>query len=153
MPISKITWPDPGYAKSIVFEYPLFDVVTDREPREGSEWADSPGGVRDAWIVGRDYTMECDVGWIRNDSGTFTPISGADAWQDFLDYARGANVFRFIPDQGTPSTFIPGCYLVEPMRGFGRMDQAVRRTVRLKVRNPIYDFHRALAVGSLYTGP
>ena len=148
--MSKITW-GAGFAKSIVFELPLFDVVTDREPREGSEWADAPSGVRDAWLVGKDYTMECDVGWIPNTSGTYTPISGADSWQDFLDWARAANAFRFIPDEATPGTFIPNCYLVETLRGFGRVD-ATRRTVRLKIRNDTYDFHRAL-MGSLYTGP
>ena len=151
MPTSKITW-GAAFAKTITFEYPLFDVVTDREPREGSEWAEAPSGVREALIVGSDYTMECDAGWIRNDSGVYTPISGADSWQDYFDWARKANTFRFIPDAASPGTYIPDCYLVEPMRGFGNMDKAIRRTVRLKIKNPLYDFHRAL-MGTLYTGP
>ena len=149
--ISQIKW-GAGLTKTLTFEFPLYDVVTDREPREGSEWGDSPGGTRDAWIVGHDYTLTCEAAFIRNDSGTYTPISGTDSWQDFLDWGRGANVFRFIPDTAAPSIFIDNCYLIEPMKGFGEMDKAIRRSVKIKIRNSLYDFHRAM-MGVLYTGP
>src|SRR3990172_625750 len=150
MPVSKITW-GAAYAKTIVFEYPLHAVTTDREPREGSEWATSPGGTREAWIVGKDYVIECEVIAIRNASGTYTAISGADKWQDFLDWCRGANPLRFYPDVGS-GTYIDNCYLVEPMRGFGQMDGSLGRTVKIKIANALYDFHQAL-MGSLYGGP
>jgi hypothetical protein len=320
MPVSQIKW-GAALVNTLTFEYPLHAVTTDREPREGSEWAVSPSGTRDAWIVGHDYTMECDVVYIRNEnnivtdpenfgawsniatpvltsgqtdpfggtaayliedndgallegksqsipfvgstikamavyvrqgtsskfgfgihdttaatyrllidatwsggvpvlsisggSGTttypvvdagggwyrvaaasniitaanahtvrifpvdistgastgttyffganawngptattygLTAISGAKAWQDFLDWCRGANSFRFIPDATLTATYIDPCYLADPMRGFGTMDASLGRTVKIKLINPTYDFHKAL-LGALYTGP
>lgn len=151
MPTSQIKW-GAALVNTLTFEFPLFTVVTDREPRDGSEWAASPGGTRDAWIVGRDYVMECEARWIRDSSGSFTAISGAASWQDFLDWCRGANSFRFIPNVSSPGTFIDPCYLADPMKGFGDVDQLIRRTVKLKLINPTYDFHQAL-LGNLYTGP
>ena len=153
MPISQIKW-GAALVNTLTFEYALHNVTTDREPRDGSEWAAAPSGTRDAWVVGHDYTMTCDVVYIRNTaSGSITPISGAASWQDFLDWCRGANSFRFIPDQATPSTFIDPCYLAEPMKGFGEMDAWTGRSVKIKLINQTYDFHRALAAGALYTGP
>lgn len=150
MTISQIKW-GTGLANTLTFEYGLYDTVSDREAREGSEWAVSPGGTRDAWIVGKDYTMTCEVRFIA-DTGSFSVVSGAASWQDFLDWARGANSFRFIPNTGAPSIFIDPCYLAEPMSGFGREDELRRRSVRLKLINPTYDFTSAF-LGTLYTGP
>lgn len=151
MPVSQIKW-GAALANTLTFEYPLHAVTTDREPREGSDWAVSPGGTRDAWIVGHDYTMTCDVVYIRNSSGSYTPISGSTSWQDFLDWCRGANSFRFLPDATVSGTYIDPCYLAEPMTGFGKMDDSLGRTVQIKLINPTYDFHKAL-MGTLYTGP
>ena len=149
--VSQIKW-GAALANTLTFEYGLYETVTDREPREGSEWAEAPSGVRDALIVGKDYTMTCEVRFIPDTSGSYSVVSGAASWQDFLDWCRGANSFRLIPNTGAPSIFIDPCYLAEPMSGFGREDEMRRRSVRLKFINPTYDFTSAF-LGTLYTGP
>lgn len=152
MPTSQIKW-GAGLAKTLVFQFPLFSVVTDRRERSGSEHVVSPGGVRDAWIVGRDYVMDCEARFLLDASGTYTPVSGADSWQDFLDWCRNAGSFRFIPDVNTPAIFIDPCYLDEPMKDFGTLGRDLKRVVKLRLSNPTYDFHKALVAGVLYTGP
>ena len=148
--LSRIKW-GPASSNTITFEHPIFDVVTDRPSREGSEWAVSPGGTRDAWIVGKDYTMACEIRFLRDASTTYTKVSGAAGWQDFLDYARAQNSFTFIANVASTAIAITGCYLDEPKRGFGEVDPLQRRTFQLQISNPTYCFNRAFR-GQLFTG-
>jgi len=140
-----------AYGKTLTLGYPLYDVVTDREPREGSEWLQAPSGVEDAWITGRDYVMTCAVRWVPDSTSAVPSRSAvaaapaqADAWQNFLDYCRDKNPFRFCPDAALTTKYVDACYLVEPMRGFGQNLENLTRGVTLKIRNANVDFTRAL---------
>ena len=146
MPVSKITW-GTGFENELIFGYSLFDVITDREPREGSEWIQGASGIEDAWITGRDYTMHCEARWIPDNPGGAlgeTPVSGPTAFQAFLDWARDKNTFRFVPDASVPLFFVDSCYLVEPVRGFGSLTADIKRRLPLKLRTVTMDFHQAL---------
>ena len=136
-----------SYQNTLTVGYPFYDVLTDREARAGSEYVQSPSGVEDSWITGRDYTMQVAVRWI-DDSPTAlptrAPVSGPGGWQDFLDYARAKNPFRWCPDASLPSAYVDGCYLMEPMTGFGANLENLQRGVTVKFRNPSVDFIRAL---------
>lgn len=149
--LSRIKW-GAGSSNTITFEHSLGDPLTDRPPREGSEWAVSPGGTRDAWIVGKDYTVECTARLLRNTTVTWTGVSGTKGWQDFLDYARAQNPFTFIANTASTTIAIPNCFLVEPLKGFGEIDSLKRRSVKLTIINATYCFNRAFQ-GALYTGP
>jgi len=146
MPISKLLW-GAGFENELRIGFPLFDLVTDREEREGSEHIQAPSGVEDAWITGRDYVIDAEVRWIPDGPGTApvqTQLSGAVSWQAFLDYARDANALRFIPDDTAPDFYIDNVYLVEPRKGFGNPSADIKRNVRIKLRNATMDFHQAL---------
>lgn len=143
MPTSKLLWGS-GYENEVVFDYPLFDILTDREPVEGSAWARGAAGVEDSWITGRDYTLQCQARWIPDGGQAGTPVSGGGNFQEFLDYARDAGALRFVPDADYPDFYLPDTYLVEPKRGFGGLTSDLLRQVNLKLRNPTYDFHQAL---------
>lgn len=140
-----------AYGKTLTFGYPLYDVVTDREPRAGSEWVQAPSGAEDAWVTGRDYVMTCSVRWIPDSTGatpTRAAVAGSqvvqEAWQDFFDYARDKNPFRFCPNATSTAAYVDACYLVEPMQGFGGNLENLQRGVSLKIRNASVDFTRAL---------
>jgi hypothetical protein len=143
VPTSKILWGSP-LANELVFSWPLLSVVTDRSPREDSEWIRGISGVEDAWITGRDYELSCEASWIPDGGLSPTPVSGAAGVQAFLDYGRNKGTFRFIPDQSQPGLYIDNCYLAEPIRGFGGLTADIKRTVPLVLRNPTIDFHLAL---------
>ena len=100
---------------SVVFSaYPLYDVATYSQARQGSEYAVLPSGVEDAWIVADDEMLK---GSIR-----FIPVSGSASlipsqshyaeWHTFLTNARKKNVVHFYPDL-SGSSYI-ACYLVNP---------------------------------------
>ncbi len=151
MPAGSILW---GYTSSglayqntLLMGYVGYNVVTDRESRAGSQQLQAPSGVEDAWITGRDYTMTMEVRWIDDSpaaSPSRAPVGGPLAWQDFLDYARAKNPFRFCPDASLPAAYVDGCYLMEPLLGFGKNQENLQRTMTLKLRNPTVDFIRAL---------
>jgi hypothetical protein len=144
--ISKLLW-GTGFENEVRIGYPLFDVVTDREERDGSEHIQAPSGVEDSWLTGRDYTLDTEVRWIPdgpNTSPVQTQLSGPVSWQEFLDWARDANAFRFVPDENVPDFYVDNTYLVEPRKGFGSLSSDIKRNVRLKLRNPVKDFHEAL---------
>ena len=152
MPAGAILWGTSSsggltYQNTLIVGYPFYDVVTDREAREGSEVVQSPSGVEDSWITGRDYVMTVQVRFV-DDSPTAlptrAPVAGPIAWQDFLDYGRAKNLLRFVPDASYPSAYVDGCYLVEPMKGFGANMENLQRAFPLKLRNPTVDFTRAL---------
>lgn len=146
MTVSKLLW-GTGLENEVRIGYPLFDVVTDREERDGSEHIQGPSGIEDSWITGRDYTLDTEVRWIPDGPGTApvqTALSGPVSWQEFLDWARDANAFRFVPDENVPDFFVDSVRLVEPRKGFGSLSTDIKRNVRLKLRNPTVDFHQAL---------
>src|SRR6266581_6330916 len=104
MPISQILW-GANFENVLSIGYSLFDIVTDFEPREGTEWVQSPGGAEDAWWTGGDYTLAGIVKWIPDVPGTNpvqSPVSGSVGWQAFLTWARQKNALRFVPDQTNP---------------------------------------------------
>lgn len=146
MPVSSLLW-GTNFENQVSIGYPLFDVVTDREERDGSEHIQSPAGVEDSWITGRDYTLDVEARWIPdgpNTSPVQTQLSGPVSWQEFLDWARDTNSFRFVPDATVPDFYVDNVYLVEPRKGFGSLTADIKRKVQLKLRNATKDFHEAL---------
>lgn len=146
MPVSRILW-GPTFENELRIGFPLYDFVSDREERDGSEHVQSPAGVEDSWITGRDYVLDAEVRFIPdgpNTSPVQTQLSGANSWQAFLDYARDANALRFIPDETALDFYIDNVYLVEPRKGFGGLGPDIRRKARIKLRNATMDFHQAL---------
>ena len=136
-----------NFENRIDIGFPLFDILTDREERDGSEHIQSPSGIEDSWITGRDYVIDTEVRWIPdgpNTSPVQTQLSGPVSWQEFLDWARDANALRFVPDATVPDFYIDNVYLVEPRKGFGNLSPDLKRNVRLKLRNATKDFHEAL---------
>lgn len=159
MPISSILW-GPTYENVLTFGYPLYDRLTDREEREGSEHKVGISGTEDSWITGRDYTLMCSAKFVPEGhvlSGLVsspavpgggavrTGWSAAVGYQDFLDYHRQGQPFRFAPDAAFPGFYLDGCYLVDPKSpGPGSIGEDLNRVVPLKIRNPTYDFSRGL---------
>lgn len=146
MPVSKFLWGQ-GFENEVTFSHALFDVLTDRPPKAGSEFVRGVA-TTDAWITGRDYEMSCQARWIpqlgSQQTGTESFLSGSRSVQDFLDWARDANLFRFVPDETFPDFYIPSCELVEPFRGSGDLTADLLRSHRLVIRNPDFDFLTAL---------
>lgn len=139
-----ITWPDPGYANTLRFGWPLDNAVTDRVPREGSDWSQSAGGTEDAWIIGWDYVLQGDVRWIPRNNIT-VPVTatgwyGTTGWRGFLSYARDKGIFRYIPNFSSPGTYTAGCYLVEPMSTYPGLEEDGTFRVTLVIRNPTNNF-------------
>jgi len=143
-----------AYGKTLLLGYPLYDIVTDREPRKGSEWVQAPSGLEDAWVTGYDYTLAATVKFIP-DTTSASPtraavagsVTAAAEWQSFLDYARLKYPFRFCPVATCSGSYVDGCYLVDPMTGFGSNMENLQRQVPIKIRNPNVDFTRAAVLG------
>jgi len=145
-PVSKLLWGS-SLENELRFGYPIFDFLSDREERDGSRHETSAAGVDSSWIVGRDFILDAEVRWIPDGPGTNpvqTALSGPVSWQEFLDWARDAHTFRFVPDETVPNFYIDNVALVEPRKGFGNLSPDIKRNVRLKLRNPTVDFHQAL---------
>ncbi len=159
MPLSSILW-GPTYENTLSFGYSLYDRLTDREERPGSDHQIGVSGTEDSWITGRDFTLmaaakfvpESHVQGVLGGSTTIlgggaarTGWSSAVGYQDFLDYHRQGLPFRFAPDATLPGFYLDGCYLVDPKSpGPGSVGDDLNRVVSLKIRNPLYDFSRAL---------
>jgi hypothetical protein len=153
-----------GYENQLLVGQPLYDLLTDRVPREGSQWGQGPSGIEDAWITGRDYTLWCTARWIPDggDGSLASPLSGPTGWQAFFDYARDKNPFRFVPDATYLNAYVDACYLVDPLaKGpLGALSPDILRNVPFQIRNATVDFHMALrgllfeyAVGGSITDP
>src|SRR5690242_2496329 len=134
MPQSSILW-GPTYENVLSLVAPVLDVLTDRVPRAGSEWVQSPSGVEDAWITGFDYTLTCRAAFIPDGGSSPTPLSGSTGWQAFLDWARQKNPVRFVPDATLPAFYVDGCYLVDPTSGFGILGPDIKRQLTFTLRN------------------
>lgn len=143
MPVSALSWGS-SFQNRVILASSLLDMVTDRPPRDGSEWVQAPSGVEDAWITGTDYTLQCRAAFIPDGGASPTPVSGTVAWQAFLDWARQKNTFRFLPDVTNPAFYVDGCYLVDPVKGFGVLGPDIKRQLTFTIRNPTVDFHLAL---------
>lgn len=121
---------------TLSFGYPLDSAVSYPEPREGSEWAQAPSGVEDAWDGGADELLEGDARWIPT-VNTTDPVAtgwdGAAGWAAFLTWARKKNALRLYPDRDSAS-FVD-CYLVEPMQGAPSTEDDGSRALRLKLRS------------------
>lgn len=135
-----------GYLNTLRLGRPIYSAVSGREAREGSEWVETTSGVRDSWIVGRDYVMDFEARWIPDggDGSSVTPWSGPTGWQAFLDWARDSNTFRLVPDDAYPAAYVDSCYLADPLRGAGAIDALVRRTMTLRVQNATVDFQQRM---------
>lgn len=128
----KITW-GTSYGSTLLFAWPLDNVVAYSEPRKGAAYAVAASGARDAWLPGTDYVLAGDVRWIPKGSGT-NPHGwdGSTGWRAFLEWARAMNAFRFYPDSGVATYY--DCYLRAPLEGEPRIEQATgERSFRLEI--------------------
>lgn len=131
----RIHW-GPAHDKVLVFGYPLDRVRAYPLPREGSEWAMSPAGVEDAWIVGTDYFLEGDYRWIPREATTnpvatgWNDVDGVEAW---LTYMREKNTCRFIPDWQNVAVY-KTVYLHEPISGPPDQESNLLRRIPLVLR-------------------
>src|SRR5919109_5529632 len=150
--VSQILW-GPTLENALSFGYPLRSLVTDREPRqEFTTVQAAAGGAEDGWATGFDYVMECEATFVpltpnaygsQAPYATQSPIVGALGVQDFLDYARAKNTFRFVPDVTLPQVYVDGCYLADPFRGGRTITSTLEYAQKLKLRNPSVDFLQA----------
>jgi hypothetical protein len=125
-----------SYVNTLTFGYPLYNGRAYSDPSLGSERARAPSGVMDAWKPGDDQVLEGDARWIPTTDSS-NPVAtgwdGATGWREFLEWARDANVVRFVPDKDTPGTYIES-YLLEPWEGPpGREDDDGTKQVHLKL--------------------
>jgi hypothetical protein len=130
----------------------LYELVTDRIERAGSEHAQSPGGAEDSWRTGADYSADLEAQFIPHDDSdtSRSPWSGSTGWQAFLDYARTAGTFRIVPDSDAPDFYVDDCYLYDPYSGGGSLHALHRRRFPFKVRHPTVDLHAALMRGLMF---
>lgn len=132
----KILW-GAALANTLNVGYWLDNVTAWDEPRAGSEQAQAPSGVEDAWTVGRDYYLQADITWIPQ-TNTASPLAtgwdGAAGVREFLAWARDKNLIRFYPDANDAATHID-CYLVDPMNGSPAPEVDGSRRLTLKIRN------------------
>lgn len=143
---SRILW-GVGY-ENVLLAGPFYQMVTDHVPRPPSQRGQTPAGVDDAFIVGRDPTLWLTDRWIPDGTSdaTRSPLSGPTGWQAFFNNARDSNPFRFVPDDTNPSFYVDGCYLVDPIgKGpLGSLNTEIQRDIAFQIRNPTIDFHQAL---------
>lgn len=113
------------YVQNMVLLDYLDTAVAYDQPREGSEQVQSPSGVEDAWTVGTDEMLKCNVkavpadprstpaivsGWYGTNESTGVNC-GVKA---MLKQGRDKQVLRFVPDRSVCTTYMDS-YLVEPM--------------------------------------
>ena len=133
----KITW-GAAFANTLELGYPLDRATPYPQPREGSQWAKSPGGVEDSWVTETDELLAAVARWIPHTTGTTpegTPITGWDGatgFAAFLRWGRAKNLIRFYPLR-TEGTYV-ACYLVEPMKGAPAPENDGTRQVALVLR-------------------
>lgn len=137
--LPKITWGS-GYTKTLNIGYPVDNWSSYSQPREGSEWVYTLGGIEDSWVIDNDYFLECDVRWIPTSGSSPSGWWSTDGWDDFMQYVRAKNTFRWYPDKDS-ATYIES-YLVEPLGGGPALEPDGTKTIRLIMRN----------TGSAYTG-
>lgn len=137
-----------GYANTLNIAWPFGSAVAWSEPREGSEFVVAPSGVRDSWVVGTEYLLRAEVGWLPVVSDTAenglsrTGWDGATGWAAFLAWAwQWPNKPRLVPNRSAMGTYRE-VYLIEP-RGEPAIEPNGQRRVSLLL---------ASADGSPFTG-
>lgn len=133
--LPKILW-GAAFANTLNVAQPLDSAVSYPVPREGSEWNQGPSGVRDAWIIGDDQRLTGDVRWIPTAdvaSPAATGWDGAAGWRAFLQWARGARVFRFFPDAAL-AAYVEA-YLIDPMQGEPGLEEDGSRSLRITIES------------------
>jgi len=149
--VSAIYWGG-NFQNTLFLGYPLKSVITDREPRAGTSFAQAPSGIEDSWIA-YDYTLECEGQFLPAFPNAFgsqasfaqqTALSGPTGIQAFLDFARAKGSFRFVPDVTLPKFWIDGCYLKEPVSGGRSLSPQFDWNQKFVFRNPTMDFWLAL---------
>lgn len=137
-----------NYENILLCGWPLDNPVYGQKWRDGSQQAQTPGGVEASWVIGEDYTLDVDIGWIPDDD-TAAPII-ASGWassigvMDFLHWARQKTPFRLVPDNSFPGCYVDGCYLVDPLSTHGTLQFDGSRRLTITIRNTTYDFGLAL---------
>jgi len=128
-----------------------FSIADMRAPgrlsRAGSRSDYTGAGRVDAWTTGFDYTLEFDARWVPEGDSTFpSPASGMSSQggvQDFLEWARDKNTFRYCPNSDWPDFWVDGCYLSNTDVEEALESANETGTVHLVLRNPTYDFSLA----------
>lgn len=93
----------PGnYANALYLPFPLDNVVTYEDPRDGSEFEQYISGTEDAWPIGPDYVLEGDHRWIpQADTLTYPRATGWDGAlgvRAALTWMRSKNFFAWHSD-------------------------------------------------------
>lgn len=134
--VPRITW-GAAFVNQLDIGWPLDNAVSYPNPREGSETAKGASGLEDAWRVGQDQYLEGDIRWIPTADATVPVVAtgwdGATGFRAFLESARDKNIFRWIPDKGTPGTFFP-VYLEAPMGDPPSIEGDGTRSIHIKIR-------------------
>lgn len=132
---ARITW-GTSFANTLDFGFPLDNLVTYSQSRDGSKTTQAISGIEDAWTVGTDYYVEFDAKWIPLNTTTTPAATGWDGStgvRAFLEWARDKNQFTFIPDIANLSNNYL-LYLVEPMQGGVSLLPDGSRTFHLSAR-------------------
>ena len=111
-----IQW-DTGFTKTIDIGYPLDNAQAYPEPREGSEWVQTPSGVEDSWVVGIDEILEGSS----RPTSPFTAKDGA-SMLDML-FERATHIPVWLLSLGNAVVSID--QLEEKMKCFGRETKAI----------------------------
>jgi hypothetical protein len=122
-----------NYSKTLTFEYPVDNWSAYSNPREGSDWVYTLGGIEDSWIVGTDYFLEAQMRWIPTVSGSFSGWEGDPGVDDFLQWARAKNPFKWYSDASVTGSVIS--YLVEPLEGGPTLEPDGTKSITLLIRN------------------
>src|SRR5574342_988696 len=104
-----------SFASTLNIGYPTDNTVCWPQERDGSEVAQAPSGVEDAWYVGTDHYMECDIRWVP-ELATTNPVadgfSVSGKWEAMLAWAKQRGLIRYQPDKNAAGTFVDG-YLID----------------------------------------
>ena len=131
--IPQIRWGN-GFLNTLVFGYPLDNIITYSTIDDGSQFALLQNGAEYGWVVNTSYILEADVRWIPYSNIDF--INGwnsFEGWREFLEYGRTKLPFRFYPNTDG-ATYITS-YLVEPLNGTHGLEIDGTRNIRLVIRN------------------
>jgi hypothetical protein len=123
----------------------VFDnVTTHRRARPGGERVRGLTGGEDTWLVGFDYELAGDLRWIPKGASVTSPWnatgwSGPTGVQAFLDWARGANAFRFLPDASVPDFYVTS-YLMEANEEPRHESSDLAFQITMRIRNTTVDY-------------
>jgi hypothetical protein len=143
--IPAITWDGALNTDNIIeFMYPLDDWRVYSRAIEGSEFLQIESGQEDAWIVNTEYVLEGSVKFIVSSTtgsrkmriGSGSNVKGWDdnkGWDEFLQYAREKNTFRFYPESG--SAYYITSFLFSPIEDAPSLEPDGTRTIQLGIRN------------------